>query len=153
VRRIYYIFRKRRVKNLSRAVPRQGIPFLSVGPRQGGWDLLFLRRDRDSGALWDFFLWWDHDRGGGAGISSSSNGTSSPGRTVTMGPYGTGTYSSSGGTTTVSGYDSDTSSSTTRMRFALGASSSSYITCVSKWSGETGSWQRLDSPNGAMARV
>jgi hypothetical protein len=152
VRRIYYIFRKRRVKNLSRAVPRQGIPFLSVGPRQGagtssssgGTAIVGHCGTSSSGGT---------TIGGGVGISSSSNGSSSRGRTVTMGPYGTGTSSSSGGTTTVSGYDSDTSSSTTRMRFALGASSSSYITCVSKWSGETGSWQRLDSPNGAMARV
>jgi hypothetical protein len=44
-----------------------------VGPRQGGWDLLFLwwnffpQRDHDSGALrdWDLlFLWWDHNSDG-----------------------------------------------------------------------------------------
>jgi hypothetical protein len=81
-RRISYVFeKKRRTKNLPRAVPRQGIPFLLKGPRQegGGSDLLFL--------------WQDHN--------------------------------------------SETSSSTTRMHFALGTSSSSYITCVVNWSART----------------
>jgi hypothetical protein len=58
--------------------------------------------------------------------------------TMTAGPYGT-----------------RTSSSTTHMCFTLGTSSSSYITCVTNWSGETGSSQRrrLDSLDGAMARI
>jgi hypothetical protein len=94
----------------------------------------------------------------GAGNSSSFGGTSSSGGTVTEGPYGTGTSSSSGGTTTVLGCDNETSSSTTRMCFTLGTSSSLYITCIGNWSGETGSWRRrwrrrLDSPDEAMARV
>jgi hypothetical protein len=105
--------RKRRAKKLPRVVSRQGIPFLSAGLRQGGWVLLFLRRDCDRGALRDFFLWRDHDSGAlwqdhyrGAGTSSSSD-------TTTVGPCGTGTYSSSGGTTTVTGCDSETTSSPT----------------------------------------
>jgi hypothetical protein len=72
----------------------------------------------------------------GAGNSSSSGGTSSSSGTATEVPYGTRTSSSSGGGTTVSGYNSKTSS-TTRMHFMLGTSSSSYITCVANWSGET----------------
>jgi hypothetical protein len=51
---------------------------------------------------------WDHDKGA-AGTSSVSGGT------ATEGPFGIGTSSSNGGTTIVSGYDSETSSSTTRM--------------------------------------
>jgi hypothetical protein len=85
----------------------------------------------------------------GAGISSNSCGTSSPGRTVTAEPYGTGTSSSSGGTIAVSGCDSETSSSKKRMCFALGTSSSSHIMCIANWSGETNSSKRrqLDSPD------
>jgi hypothetical protein len=78
----------------------------------------------------------------GAGNSSSFNGTSSSGGTAIEGLCGTGTSSSSGGTTVVLGYDSRTSSSTTRMRFMLGTSYSSYITCVINWIGKTGSSQR-----------
>jgi hypothetical protein len=50
------------------------------------------------------------------------------GETAIAGPYGTGTSSSSGGTAAETGYDSKTSSSPTRMHFALGTSSSP--TCV-----------------------
>jgi hypothetical protein len=91
----------------------------------------------------------------GARNSSSFDGTSSSGGTVTEGPYRTGTSSSSGGTATFSGCNSKTSSSTTRMWFMLGTSSSSYITCITNWSGETSSSRRrwLDSPDEAMARV
>jgi hypothetical protein len=85
----------------------------------------------------------------GAGTSSSS------GRTMTGGTCGTGTSSSSSRTVVVSACDSETSSSTTHMHFALGTSSSSYITCVANWSAWIGpSWRWwLDSPDGAMAMV
>jgi hypothetical protein len=68
---------------------------------------------------------------------------------------GAGTSSSSGGTAVVLSCDSETSFSTMHMHVTLGTSSSSYITCVTNWSGETGlSWRQwLDSSNGAMARV
>jgi hypothetical protein len=91
----------------------------------------------------------------GARTSSSSGRTSSLGGTVTAGPCGTGTSSSSGRTATVLGYDDETSSSIMCMFVALEASSSSYITCIANWSGETSSSrrQRLDSPNRAMAKV
>jgi hypothetical protein len=79
----------------------------------------------------------------GAGTSISSGGTSSSGETAIAGSYGTGTFSSSSRTTVVLRRDSETSSSTTYMCFALGTSSSLYITCVTNWSGETGSsWRR-----------
>jgi hypothetical protein len=90
-----------------------------------------------------------------AGTTSSSGGTSSSNGTMIVGPYGIGTSSSSGGTTAVSGCDSKTSSSTTRVRFVLGTYSSSYIMCMTNCSDETGSLRRrqLGSPDGAMARV
>jgi hypothetical protein len=75
---------------------------------------------------------------GAAGTSSSSSGT------VTVGPCGAGTSSSSDGGATDSDCDSETSSSTMCMRFMLGTSCSSYITCVTNWSGETFfSWRRI----------
>jgi hypothetical protein len=94
----------------------------------------------------------------GTGNSSSFSGTSSSHRTTTEGPYKTRTSSSSSGTAAVLGCNSETSSSTTCMGFALGTSSSSYITCVTNWSGETSLLRRrrrrhLDSLDGAMARV
>jgi hypothetical protein len=100
---------------------------------KGSWDLLFLRRDHDRGAMWDFFLRWDCDKGGwdhdwrgcsrGTAMSSSSGGSR-------WRPCGTGTSSSSGGTTTVMGCDSKTSSSPTCMCFTLGTSSSSSLMCA-----------------------
>jgi hypothetical protein len=75
----------------------------------------------------------------GAGNSSSFGGTSSSGGTVTEGPYGTRISSSSSGGTIVLGCDYETSSSTMRVRFMLGTTSSSYITCIANWSRETGS--------------
>jgi hypothetical protein len=94
----------------------------------------------------------------GARNPSSSGGPSSSGETTTEVPCRTGTSSSSGGGATVLSCDSETSSSTMHMCFALGTSSSSYITCVTNWSGETGSSRRrrrqwLDSQDEAMARV
>jgi hypothetical protein len=79
----------------------------------------------------------------GAGNSSSFGGTSSSGGTTTEGPYGTRTSSSSSGTAAVLGCDSETSSSTTHMRFTLGTSPSAYKMSVTNWSGKTGSsWRR-----------
>jgi hypothetical protein len=71
----------------------------------------------------------------GAGNSFSSDGTSTSGGNVTEGPSGTRTSSSSGRTAVVLGCYSETSSSTSCMHFTLGTSSSSYITCVTNWSG------------------
>jgi hypothetical protein len=106
---ISWIFvKKRRTKNLPRVV--QGLHHRAlVNDRDNeaspsfwpdrdrvGWDLLFLQRDHDCGALRDFFLWQDCNRG-----------------TVAM-----------------IGCDNKTSSSPTRMRFTLGTSSSSSLTCA-----------------------
>jgi hypothetical protein len=112
-----------------------------------------FRWDHDKGGRDLLFLRWDCDRG--------PCGTSSSGKTATTGPYdrttsrrlglplpsvgllppagpsGTGTTSSSGGTATIFDCDSETSSSTMCMCSMLGTSSSSYITCVANWSGET----------------
>jgi hypothetical protein len=93
--------------------------------------------------------------------TSSSSGTTIAGPCDGIATRGAGTSSpssSSGGIIAILGYDSKTAGSTTRMCFALGTSSSSYIMCVTNWSGETGSLQRrrrrwLDSLDGAMAGV
>jgi hypothetical protein len=107
-------------------------------------------------------LRWDHDRGarttssfGGTALGVEACGTSSSGGTITAGPYRTGISSSSSRTATVMHCDSEISSSTMCMCFALGTSSSSSLTCVANWSGETGLLQRwwLDSLDGAMAMV
>jgi hypothetical protein len=85
-----------------------------TGIRGGCWDLLFLWRDRDRGAL--------QDRDSGSWDSSSSG--------VTKGPCGTRTSSFSGGTATATGCNSETSSSTMCILFALGTSSSSSLMCM-----------------------
>jgi hypothetical protein len=74
-------------------------------------------------------------------------------RTMTRGAAETSSFS--GGTAAVMGCDSETSSSTMRMRIALGTSSSSYITFIANWSDKIGSsWRRwLNSPDEDMARV
>jgi hypothetical protein len=124
-----------------------------------------FRQDRDKGAARTSSSFGGTATGGpcgtmiaGPGNSSSFSGTSSSHGTTTEGPYKTRTSSSSSGTTAVLGCNSETSSSTTCMGFALGTSSSSYITCVTNWSGETSLLRRrrrrhLDSLDGAMARV
>jgi hypothetical protein len=84
------------------------------------------------GALWDFFLLWDCDKGGwdrDRGCSSGTVTSSSSGRSRRR-PCGTETSSSSSGTIAVMGCDSETSSSPTCMRFTLGTSSSLSLTCV-----------------------
>jgi hypothetical protein len=155
VRRISCVFEKRRLAlNLLRVVQglhhhdrghchrlQQGSPFHPAGPFSSTSGTAIGSPCGTSSS--------DETSTRGAGTSSSS------GATTIVGLCGTGTPSSSNVTVAVSSYDSENPSSIMRMCFVLGTSSSSYITCVANWSGETGSSQRqrLDSLDGAMARV